>query len=130
MAFNNTKGIVKQYNILIKCLLGVWKNASVNLHMLEAGIPPLDYILNDKRTFLLSKRDKRNTEEPLCLSYAGTITHLAIGFQQKLSVRTTFQILCVINISDYVRERAPTATKFSTYVMELNPSLYIIYVFI
>ena len=59
---SNIKGIEKQYNKLIKCLLGVRKNTSVNLCMLEAGIPPVDYILDKKkRTFLMSKRDRTDT---------------------------------------------------------------------
>ena len=62
---NSIKGIEKQYSKLMKCLLGVRKNTSVNLCMLEAGIPPLDYILEKKkRIFLMSRRDRTDEDEP------------------------------------------------------------------
>ncbi len=60
---SNIKGMEKQYNKLIKCLLGVRRNTSVNLCMLEAGIPSFNCILDTKkRTFLMSKRDRVDNE--------------------------------------------------------------------
>lgn len=42
---NNIKRIEKQYNKLLKCLLGVRKNTSINFCMLEAGIPPVKALI-------------------------------------------------------------------------------------
>ena len=47
---NNIKGIEKQYNKLVKCLLGVRRNTSINLCMVEAGIPPVQAVIKKKKS--------------------------------------------------------------------------------
>ena len=49
----NIKGIEGHYNKLVKCLLGVRKNTSNNLCMLEAGILPVKSIIVNKQRFFL-----------------------------------------------------------------------------
>ena len=46
-----TKELEKQYNKLVKCPLGVRKNTSLNLCMVEAGIPPVQHTIEKKRYF-------------------------------------------------------------------------------
>lgn len=50
---NINKGIEKQYKKLMKCLLGVRRNTSINLCMLEAGIPPVQALTEIKRGLVL-----------------------------------------------------------------------------
>ena len=45
---NNIKAIESQYNQLVRCLLGVRKNTSMNLCLLESGIPPIQHVLSKK----------------------------------------------------------------------------------
>lgn len=62
---NNNKVIEQQYNKLIKCLLGVRRNTSINLCMVEAGIPPVQALIDKKRFgFLKLKRDRMDPDEP------------------------------------------------------------------
>ncbi len=65
------KGIEKQYNKLIKCLVGVLRNTSVNLCMLQAGISPLQSVLAERRKrFLLSQIEQNDRERPLNVVYS------------------------------------------------------------
>ena len=42
---NNIKSIERQYNQLVRCLLGVRKNTTIDLCLIESGIPPLHHVL-------------------------------------------------------------------------------------
>ena len=42
---NNIKGIERQYNKLVKCLLSVRNNTSINLCVVESGITPIKDII-------------------------------------------------------------------------------------
>lgn len=55
---NNLKSIEKQYNKLIKCLMGVRKNTSVNLCMIEAGIKPVNKLVSDRRYKFITQTDQ------------------------------------------------------------------------
>ena len=122
---NNIKTIEKQYNKLIKCLLGVRKNTSINLCMLEKGITPLNEVLCKKRrTFLLSKLERVDNEEPFSFVFYMCKNHRTPGY------RFLSNFVCekhttdpIGKIAEYVREKAPTATKLNTYLIELNPSM-------
>ena len=60
----NPIGVIRAYNQLVKCLLGVRMNTSVNLCLTEAGIPTAKYIMEKRRrNFLLNKSRNRNDEE-------------------------------------------------------------------
>ena len=122
---NNMKSIEKQYNKLIKCLLGVRKNTSINLCMLEAGIPPLsNVIFKKRRTFLLSRRDRMDIDESFTLIFDMCKNHSTPGYRflsNTVDVNPTLDPLA--NIVDYVRGKAPTATKLNTYLTELNSAL-------
>ena len=51
-----TRSIETQYNHLIRCLLGVRKNTSTNLCLIEAGIPPLKHVISKRRCkYLMDK---------------------------------------------------------------------------
>ena len=61
----NPNSVIRAYNQLVKCLLGVRANTSVNMCLTEAGIPTAKHVIrNKRRTFLLNKLRNRNAEEP------------------------------------------------------------------
>ena len=37
--------VISKYNLLVKCLLGVRKNTSINLCFVESGIPPPQFVI-------------------------------------------------------------------------------------
>ena len=66
---NNIKAIESQYNQLVRCLLGVRKNTSMNLCLLESGIPPIQHVLSKKRCkFIQSKFETNNPEHPFTVA--------------------------------------------------------------
>ncbi len=93
--------------------------------MLEAGIPPLHYILEKKkRIFLISRRDRTDKEEPFTFVFDLCRNHNTPGYRNLTKVLCNGQTSDPFDkIRDYVQRKAPTATKLNTYVTELNPSL-------
>ena len=62
--------IEKQYSKVVKYLLGVRKNTSINLCMIEAGIPPTQYIIDERKyKFIKSQRDHVDIEKPFHFVY-------------------------------------------------------------
>ena len=67
---NKFKSLERQYNMMIKCLLGVRKNTSINLCMIESGIPPvIDLVKKRRYNFLKSKLDSADMEQPFSYVY-------------------------------------------------------------
>ncbi len=82
---NNTKGIEKQYNKLIKCLFVVRKNTNVNLCMLETCIPPFSCVIYKKRKHFYFQNEIEWTVKNHLSSFSicvRTIVRLGIGFYQ------------------------------------------------
>ena len=60
------KPIERQYNQLVRCLIGVRKNTSIDLCLLETGIPPIHNVLSKIRCkFIKSQLDIDDAEQPL-----------------------------------------------------------------
>ena len=117
---NKTKSIEKQYNKLVKCLLGVRRNTSINLCMVEAGIPPLQSVISKKRkSFMISKRVV-DMSEPFHLVYHMCREANTPGFRfiQGTIIRDE-SVNPVEKVINYIRENSQ-ATKMNTYVTELN----------
>ena len=122
---NNIRAIESQYNQLVRCLLGVRKNTSVNLCLLESGIPPIQNVLAKKRCkFIQSKLETNDPEHPFTVALKLLsdnnipVYHAILKFSQyNINVNPFFYLKNTIN------ERAPNATKFNTYISDLNPSL-------
>ena len=67
---NNIKSIKKHYNQLVRCLLGVRKNTSIELCLVESGIPPIQYVLAKRRQkFFTSNLNSNDIEQPLIYAY-------------------------------------------------------------
>ena len=46
---DSIRPIEQQYSQLVRCLLGVRRNTSIDLCLLEAGIPPVKHVLSKRR---------------------------------------------------------------------------------
>ena len=67
---DHVKGLERQYNTLVKCLLSVRKNTSINLCLLECGISPVHYVLQKRRrNFLKTILENRDLEQPFFIVY-------------------------------------------------------------
>ena len=67
---DSIRPIEQQYNQLVRCLLGVRKNTSIDLCHLEAGIPPVKHVLAKRRCkYLSSKLEIYDVEEPFIHIY-------------------------------------------------------------
>ena len=119
---NKTKGIEKQYNKLIKCLLSVRKNTSINLCMVEAGIPPLYSVIENKRKcFMKSKRDRVDTDEPFHLVYQLCREANTPGFRfLERSIHNEI-VNPMEKICDYIREKAASGSINEQLYYRLKP---------
>ena len=58
--------IERQYNQLVRCLLGVRKNTSIDLCLIESGIPPIHHVLAKRRCkFIKSQLEVNDIEQPM-----------------------------------------------------------------
>ena len=122
---NNIRGMEKQYNKLLKCLLGVRKNTSSNLCMLETGILPVkDLIERRRKSFLISKREHVDAELPFNIVYDMCRDHNTPGYRfLSKTLQLNVEQSSIDRISNYVRDKAPNATKLNTYMRDFNPSM-------
>ena len=122
---NKFKRIEKQYNKLIKCLLAVRKNTSINLCLIESGISPVQLVITKQRKrFLESKLREANAEEPIYLVYrlcreANTPGYRFINDQ----LQSNLAIDPLAKVKELVNNMPVTATKYITYKTELNTGL-------
>ena len=121
----NTKALEKQYNRLVKCLLGVRKNTSMNLCMIEADIPPVQHLIEKKRyKFIKRKHENIDMQQPYHFVYNLCRDANTPGFRFiERSLLWNSNENPLDNIATYVRERMAGATKLATYITELNPSM-------
>ena len=67
---NKVKGLEIQYNSLVKCLLGVRKNTSNKLCMVESSIPPFTEVVKKRRyNCLKAKVECADIEQPFRIVY-------------------------------------------------------------
>ena len=123
---NKFKGLERQYNKLIRCLLGVRKNTSMNLCMIETGISPLLEIIKYRRaSFIKSKLRNIDMNEPFHFVYNMCRVANTPGFRY-LNESLNYQHENPLEkISSFVSRKANegNATKFATYVNDLNPDM-------
>lgn len=115
---NNIKGIERQYNKLIKCLLGVRKNTSINLCMVEVGIPPVkDIIDKQRKSYLQSKLEDVDLEQPFHYVYNMCRNQSTPGYKILSSVlRQNVHRNPLETTSNYIREKSNNVTKLHTCV--------------
>ena len=105
-------------------MLGVRKNTSINLCMLEAGIIPVkDLILRRRNKFLRTKLDNVDLEIPFNMIYNMCRDHNTPGYRFLSNAMQQNEMYPLNKISEYVRREAINATKLRTYISDFNPSL-------
>ena len=117
--------LTRQYNKLIKCLLGVRNNTSTNLCHIESGIRPITHVLSVRRKrFLESKVASPDMEEPFLIVLALCRNANTPGFK---FIQNAMQYNCdvnpLVNIINLVSNKPEEATKYNTYKTVLHPSL-------
>ena len=122
---NNIKSIEKHYNQLVRCLLGVRKNTSIELCLVESGIPPIQYVLAKRRQkFFASNLNSNDIEQPLIYAY-----HLCREYNTP-----TYRFIsrCLVenieqnpfhNTINIIKDKSTDGTKMRTYINELNVPL-------
>ena len=67
---NNIKSIERQYNQLLRCLLGISKNTNIDLCLAESVIPPLHHVLAKRRcNFIKSKLETNDPDQPFTFAF-------------------------------------------------------------
>ena len=119
---DNIKLIEQQYNQLVRCLLGVRKNTSIDLCLIESGITPIKHVLAKRRaTFLKSKLIENDIEQPfiftfrLCNEHNTTAYRFMSQYIEHTTVDNPFQ-----NLINCIYRKSSHATKMYTYVNTLN----------
>ena len=121
---NNPRHVIATYNRLIKYLLGVRKNTSIDLCLVESGKQPAKYMINKRlKTFLEKKMSNRDMDEPFQMAFEMCKNSSTPGYKFLKKVidggndnNSLEKIVQVIRSKD-------NATKFVTYRTELNPNL-------
>ena len=123
----NLKRLERQYNTMIKCLLGVRKNTSTNLCMIEVRILPFNEIVEKRRlNFLKSKLSNIDLDEPFHAIYDLCKDANTPGYRL---LKKTLDMQPVIDpfekIANMITEKVynTNVTKFSTYLSDLNPNM-------
>ena len=122
---NNIKPIERQYNQLVRCLLGVRKNTSIDLCLLESGIPPIHHVVAKRRCkFIKCKLETNDPDEPFTLAFRLLaennipVYQIIMGFLQfNTDINPFFKLTNIIN------EKAQNGTKFNNYINQLNRSM-------
>ena len=106
----------------MKCLLGVRKNTSMNLCMIEAGISLVQHLIEKKRfKFIKRKHDNSDMEQPCHFVYNLCRDAITLGFRFRENASLWNGKENQLNsVETYERERTAGATKL-TYTTELNP---------
>ena len=122
---DSIRPIENQYNQLVRCLLGVRKNTSIDLCLMEAAIPPVKHVIAKRRCkFLKSKLESNDAEQPFIIAYrlSNEGDTKAYRFMSRsLEYHTVFNPF--IKLANIIDEKSGHATKYHTYRNELNVSL-------
>lgn len=122
---NKVKSVERQYNSLVKCLLGVRKNTSINLCMVESGIlPVIDLVKRRRKKFLKSKLESIDMEQPFSIVYDLCRRENTPGYRF-----LNRELLVVLDndplerVRSMLRNTPSSATKINTYINDFNPTL-------
>ena len=122
---DSIKPIEQQYNQLVRCLLGVRRNTSIDLCLIESGITPIRHVLTNRRaTFIKSKLLENDSEQPFIFAFRLSNMHstTAYRFMSKCighnPVDNPYQ-----NLVNSVYMKSNHGTKMNTYVNTLNTAM-------
>ena len=122
---NNIRPIVNQYNQLVRCLLGVRRNISIDFCLIEAGIPPVQHVIAKRRCkFVKAKLDLNDVEQPFIIAYRLCSEGNTQAYRF-MSRNLAYNTKCnpFFNLANVIVEKASHSTKYHTYKNELNMSL-------
>ena len=122
---DSIRPIEQQYNQLVRCLLGVRKNTSIDLCLLEAGIPPVKHVLAKRICkYLSSKLEIYDVEEPFIHIYRLCQANNTPSYKYiQKSLEYDIDLNPFVNLISGIREKALEGSKFNTYMYELNVPL-------
>ena len=122
---DSIRPIENQYNQLVRCLLGVRRNTSMDLCLIESGILPVKHVIAKRRSkFLKSKLEVNDPEHPFNFAFRLCNNGNTPAYQfmsRYLEYNTEHNPLS--NVTNIINERARHATKYHTYKNELNISM-------
>lgn len=122
---NNWTNITRQYNKLVKCILGVRHNTSINLCFIESGISPVNHVLAVRRKrFLETKLNMSVGDEPFHFVYNLCREADTPGYRFiRKSLEFDLHVNPLHRIIEMTVNKPDTATKYVTYKTDLNPEL-------
>ena len=122
---SNPDYAINTYNKLLRILLGVRQNTSIEMSLIESGKPPAKFLIKERqKQFIIRKMQNRKMEEPFRKVYEMCKNMNTPGYRllQK-SIHDNHNNESLENYTRKVRNKAATFTKFVTYRTELNPEL-------
>ena len=121
----NMKCIEQLYIKLVKCLLGVRNTTPSLLCLVELGINTCQgEILKKRKSFLRSKLNNIDYDEPFHVVYDLCRRENTPGFRMLARcLEGEIEGVAMEQLKQQVRNKPISSTKFSTYCIELNPSL-------
>ena len=121
---NNPRRVIATYNRLIKYLLSVRKNTSIDMCLIESGKQPAKYVINKRlKTFLEKKMSNRDMEEPFQIAFEMCKNLNTPGYKFLKKAMDEGNDSNSLEKIVHVMRNKYDATKFVTYKTELNPGL-------
>ena len=122
---DNIKPIERQYNFLVRSLLGVRNNTSIDLCLLESGIPPLINVLATRRCkYISSKLESLDEDQPFTSVFRLCQVNNTPAYKALSNcLRYNFRNDPLVSLRNSISDRALQSTKFNTYMSQLNTSL-------
>ena len=114
---------VNTYNKLLRILLGVRENTSINMSLIESGKEPAKFLIRKRqKLFLINKMKNRDMEEPFQKVYEMCRSKNTPGF--RFLQKTIIDHQNEESLEKYVNVVKNSAlSKFETYRTKLNPEL-------
>ena len=109
----NPHSVIRAYNQLVKCLLGVRVNTAINLCLIESGIPTAKHVIEKRRRkFLLTKMRNQNAEEPfqIVLDLCRSVNSPGYRFLKK-TLQNDMQLDSLEPIRTLIRNKPQRATR-------------------
>ena len=121
----NPEYAINTFNKLVKILLGVRPNTSVDMCLIESGRQPAKYLIKNRvKHFINRKMHNRVMDEPFQMIYEICKRSNTPGFRSlRRALHDNPNDDTLERIIERVKNKGSTFTKFVTYRTELNPGL-------
>ena len=117
--------LTRQYSKIVKSMLGVRHNTSINLCCIESGIAPVHHMVAVRRKrFLETKLNMVLRDEPFHFAYNLCRESNTPGYRfMRKALEFDRSVNPLDRLIDITVNKPETATKYVTYRTELNPEL-------